>query len=813
MPMLPIISVRINQMKLKTLVDSGCQQSVIAAQALNQIGIQYRKTRTIVSMLNGETTNCLGEVSLEITIGKICIRLLCLVAPTLVFGCSFILGIDGISKLGGVNISSDLSVRFSRDTEPQVAAMATCDDSVCEIDDSDFLATFDGNKWTVRWKWSSSEPVLKNQCNQYKVDEECSDKYELEINQWIEDGWLELHNEAVHGKVEGVIPLMAVIQPNKQRKVRPVMDYSRELNLHINSNPGVEVAVCQDKLRKWRQYSENSVMLDLKKAYLQLHIDRELQRFQAVRHKGKLYVMTRMGFGLNIAPKVMTKILSKVLSIDARIDLATDHYIDDIIVNQDVVSVDLVQEHLARYGLVTKDPEPICNARVLGLRVEKASSGHLVWKRDNTPFSNERVTTKRELFSLCGKLVGHYPVCNWLRVACSFMKRETNDCGWEDCIPQSVCVMLEETMQRVKSSDPVGGKWLVSETEQGNIWCDASSLAVGVCVEVEGNVVEDACWLRKNDDNHINVTELEAIIKGLNLGIKWNLRQMNIFTDSTTVYGWVQSVICDSKRPKVAGLGEMLTRRRLSIIAELIDTYDLSINLHLVASELNIADKLTRVPKRWLAKKTCAVIQSENATTLDENAYTMDMLRDLHDTHHLGVKRTLHIAKEKWGDRIDAKDISKVVSECQTCRQVDPTPISWEKGELEVVATWQRLAADISHHNGVPYLTIIDCGPSRFAIWRKLRNETADCVAREFEQMFYERGAPSELLTDNGPCFRSQVFAKLLQPWKVKHIFSCAYRPSGNGIIERHHRTIKRMLARSGGNLQEMLYWYNHQTL
>ena len=41
-------------------------------------------------------------------------------------------------------------------------------------------------------------------------------------------------------------------------------------------------------------------------------------------------------------------------------------------------------------------------------------------------------------------------------------------------------------------------------------------------------------------------------------------------------------------------------------------------------------------------------------------------------------------------------------------------------------------------------------------------------------------------------------------------MFCCAYKHSGNGIIERHHRTSKRMVARMGGAIQDMVYWYNN---
>ena len=67
-----------------------------------------------------------------------------------------------------------------------------------------------------------------------------------------------------------------------------------------------------------------------------------------------------------------------------------------------------------------------------------------------------------------------------------------------------------------------------------------------------------------------------------------------------------------------------------------------------------------------------------------------------------------------------------------------------------------------------------------------------------------------ELLSDNGPCFTSVRTTQVLQSWGVKQLFSCAYKHSGNGIVERNHRTIKRMVARTNGTVAEMLHWYNN---
>ena len=73
--------------------------------------------------------------------------------------------------------------------------------------------------------------------------------------------------------------------------------------------------------------------------------------------------------------------------------------------------------------------------------------------------------------------------------------------------------MLRELIDRVKSEDPVRGEFQVPPTTHGKVWCDASSLGIGVAVQIGEVVVEDAAWLRKRDDvAHINRAELEAVV-------------------------------------------------------------------------------------------------------------------------------------------------------------------------------------------------------------------------------------------------------------------------------------------------------------
>ena len=67
----------------------------------------------------------------------------------------------------------------------------------------------------------------------------------------------------------------------------------------------------------------------------------------------------------------------------------------------------------------------------------------------------------------------------------------------------------------------------------------------------------------------------------------------------------------------------------------------------------------------------------------------------------------------------------------------------------------------------------------------------------------------TELLTDNGTAFSGEEFGRFAENWGIQLQFWCTYVPSGNGIVERCHCTIKRIAARTRCSVMETLYWYN----
>ena len=139
-------------------------------------------------------------------------------------------------------------------------------------------------------------------------------------------------------------------------------------------------------------------------------------------------------------------------------------------------------------------------------------------------------------------------------------------------VTAQVSAWTTQLLQRVAKHDPVRGTWRIPKTACGEVWADAGGLAYGACVKINNEIVEDASWLRPAEDAmHINVAELDAAIKGINMALRWGLTEIRLHTDSRTCAGWLQATITNQGKIHTRGMAEMIVRRRLFVLRELID--------------------------------------------------------------------------------------------------------------------------------------------------------------------------------------------------------------------------------------------------
>ena len=164
-----------------------------------------------------------------------------------------------------------------------------------------------------------------------------------------------------------------------------------------------------------------------------------------------------------------------------------------------------------------------------------------------------------------------------------------------------------------------------------------------------------------------------------------------------------------------------------------------------------------------------------------------DQIMSIHiNSGHPGVQCTTYFVRRVCPSIIKAA-IRSAIRVCEECQSIDPVPIHWEKGRLEVNGNWQTLGMDIMYYGVHHFLTLT--GPSCISVWKQLARQDSANVIRQLEAMFFEWGLPQELLTDNDPTFCSREFRAFAHEWSINLWFCCMYALTENGIAEHCHCT------------------------
>ena len=106
------------------------------------------------------------------------------------------------------------------------------------------------------------------------------------------------------------------------------------------------------------------------------------------------------------------------------------------------------------------------------------------------------------VFSLCRKLVGHFPLGGWLWVAIAFIKRRAAPVttGWDGELGDVlIATMISEVIARGFQKNPVHSKWCVDGYKL-DVRGNASSLMAGVSLKNNCIIIEDASWFEKGED-------------------------------------------------------------------------------------------------------------------------------------------------------------------------------------------------------------------------------------------------------------------------------------------------------------------------
>ena len=152
----------------------------------------------------------------------------------------------------------------------------------------------------------------------------------------------------------------------------------------------------------------------------------------------------------------------------------------------------------------------------------------------------------------------------------------------------------------------------------------------------------------------------------------------------------------------------------------------------------------------------------------------------------------------------DCVDFVKSCTQCQVMDKTNPKPARMTERPIDT-KPFSDMAIDIVG----PFptakgryrfmLTCIDSA-SRWPEALPIRTTTSRVVITCLTSIFTRWGFPEKLTSDNGSQFTSKSFKRWLRDKGIAHSRSTPYHPQGNGVVERLHRTLNAVIAKTVQN-------------
>uniref|UniRef100_A0A914H3I8 RNA-directed DNA polymerase n=1 Tax=Globodera rostochiensis TaxID=31243 RepID=A0A914H3I8_GLORO len=173
------------------------------------------------------------------------------------------------------------------------------------------------------------------------------------------------------------------------------------------------------------------------------------------------------------------------------------------------------------------------------------------------------------------------------------------------------------------------------------------------------------------------------------------------------------------------------------------------------------------------------------------------ILKALHFTHP-GMVRMKSLARQfVYWPRITT-DIERWVRNCPDCASAAKAPPKvplrpWPSAG----AVYERLHMDFAGpcSDGFKYLVVVDAH-SKWPEVIKMNATSAPFLITQLTWLFSRYGFPKEIVSDNGPPFKSSELSHFCRSRGIKQTFSPPFHPQSNGQAERFVDILKRQLKK-----------------
>ena len=186
--------------------------------------------------------------------------------------------------------------------------------------------------------------------------------------------------------------------------------------------------------------------------------------------------------------------------------------------------------------------------------------------------------------------------------------------------------------------------------------------------------------------------------------------------------------------------------------------------------------------------------------------YRSNLLYHYHDSiigGHLGVAKVYSKLQAKYFWPNMRESVFLYIKTCLTCQKKKSPPKSYcaPLQKYVVGVPFERVATDVmgplvetQHHNR--YILVVTDYFTRWVEAYPIRDQTAETIAKVLASEWVTRfGCMSELHSDNGTNFVSEIMQSLCKLLGIERSTTCVRRPQSDGVCERFNHTVQNMLS------------------
>lgn len=843
----PYVEVTIYGKPILSLLDSGSTRTILGLhgwQCLRSVCHLDSRSKTDCIVADGSRCESIGFVTLPICLRDRVILLEVLVVPSLPHG--LILGIDFWTKM---QIVPDLfSGEWSFRTDKGASLVSAIQDvgtltddqrrTLQEVVDTAFTEMGDrlGCTTLVELEIKTDSSPIKQRY--YPISPALQKEVNCELEKMLADGIIERSSSPWSSPI--------VMIKKKSGGWRFCVDY-RVLNKATikDSYPLPYVNTTLDKLRDARYLTT----LDIKSAYWQIPIaesSRPLTAF-TVPSRG-LFQFKRMPFGLTNAPAVWQRLIDRVVGID--LEQYVFVYLDDVIICTSTFDKHLevlkeVLTRIQRAGLtLNKEKCQFCKPQLKYLGYIVNACGLLVDPEKVEAIVRipppKNVSEIRRIVGMASWYRRFVPNFSTVIAPLANLTRKNVKFVWSEECQQAFDSIKGHLVEAPILSCP-------DFSLPFTIQCDASDYGLGAVLSQVHNGEEHVISylsrsLNKNERRYTTtekeclavlfaIEKLRPYIEGTRFTVvtdHYSLKWLNSIKDPVgRIARWavrLQQYDFDIVHRKGK---DHIVPDALSRAVPIVDKID---------SVLNGADSNFEVTDSWYASMRQRVSSQSSkfplwrledgklfkkckpslTTSLDPSTSWMlvpprnqrtKIIRENHDPPtcgHLGIFKTASRIAQRYYWPNMKQDVARFVGRCHTCLKTKPTQRSpcglMLSQQPTCVRPWQIVSVDLvgplpRSSSGYSYILSVYDLFSKFVLFFPLRKATANGVVRWLEDhVILVFGAPSKLIADNGPQFRSKLFKDLAERYGILIRYTANYHPQANPV-ERTHRVLKSMLS------------------